>query len=165
LRNAPGAANFPALIPSHMTKFLLIAGACAVLLLPGCASVPTTNAEANAQTVDKYQKWSSSGDGKISFADFNKNIAEDNFSFYDKNKDGVIDKSEWAAVRGAGAAANKLFAQVDTAHNGKITLAEFTNNKTLVADRKASFNALDKGHKGYLGSKDIVSYFAKRSAF
>jgi Ca2+-binding EF-hand superfamily protein len=81
------------------------------------------------------------------------------------NKDGYIDKSEWAAVRGSGAEANKLFAQVNTAHNGKITLAEFTNNKTLVAGRKASFNALDKGHKGYLGSKDIVSYFAKRSAF
>ena len=148
----------------NMTKFLLLAGVCAAALLSGCAPLPTTNAEANAQTVEKYQKWSSAGDGKITFADFNKHVAEDNFAYYDKNKDGYIDKSEWAAVRGSGAEANKLFAQVNAAHNGKITLAEFTNNKTLVAGRKASFNALDKGHKGYLGSKDIVSYFAKRSA-
>ncbi len=148
-----------------MTKFLLLAGACAALLLSGCTTVPTTNAEANAQTVEKYQKWSSAGDGKITFADFNKNVAADRFAYYDTNKDGFIDKSEWAVVRGTGADANKLFAQVNTAHNGKITLAEFTNNKTLVANRKASFNALDKGHKGYLNSKDIVAYFAQRSAF
>jgi len=147
-----------------MTKFLLIAGACAALLLPGCASVPTTNAEANAQTVDKYQKWSSSGDGRISFADFNKNLAADRFAFYDTNKDGYIEKGEWVAVRGSGADANKLFAQVNTSHNGKITPAEFTNNKTLVSNRRANFNSIDKGHKGYLNSKDIVAYFAKRSA-
>jgi Ca2+-binding EF-hand superfamily protein len=148
-----------------MTKFLLLVGAFAAVLLSGCAPLPTTNAEANAQTVEKYQKWSSRGDGKITFADFNKNVAAKDFAFYDKNNDGHIDKSEWAAVRGSGAAANKLFAQVNTSHNGKITSAEFTNSKPLVADRKASFNALDKGHKGYLGSKDIVSYFAKKSAF
>jgi hypothetical protein len=148
-----------------MIKFLLLGCTCAALLLPACAPTPKTNAEANAQTVEKYQKWSSAGDGKIRFADFNKNVAADNFEYYDKNKDGFIDKSEWAAVRGSSANANKLFAQVNVSHNGKITLAEFTNSKPLVADRKASFNALDKGHKGYLGSKDIVSYFAKKSAF
>ncbi len=148
-----------------MTKFLLLFGACAAVVLSGCAPLPTTNAEANAQTVEKYQKWSSAGNGKITFADFNKNVAEKDFEYYDKSKDGYIDKSEWAAVRGSSATANKLFTQVNTSHNGKITLAEFTNSKTLVADRRASFNALDKGHKGYLGSKDIVSYFAKsRSA-
>ena len=147
-----------------MTKFLLLAGAFAALLLSGCTTVPTTNAEANAQTVDKYEKWSSAGNGKITFADFNKHVAADNFAYYDKNKDGYIDRSEWAAVRGTGADANKLFDQVNAAHNGKISLAEFTNNKTMVAGRKASFNALDKGHKGYLNSKDIVAYFAKRSA-
>ncbi len=81
-----------------------------------------------------------------------------------KNKGGYIDRTEWAAVRGTDANANQLFDQVNTAHNGKITLAEFTTNKTLVAGRKASFNALDKGHKGYLNSKDIVAYFTQRSA-
>ncbi len=147
-----------------MTKFLLLAGACAALLLSGCTTVPTTNAQANAQTVDKYEKWSSAGNGKITFADFNKNLAADRFAFYDTNKDGFVEKSEWTAVRGAGADANKLFAQVNASHTGKITPAEFANNKSLVANRKASFNALDKGHKGYLNSKDIVAYFARRSA-
>ena len=148
-----------------MTKFLLLASACGTILLSGCAPLPTTNAEANAQTVEKYQKWSSAGNGKITFADFNKHVAEKDFEFYDKNNSGYIDKSEWAAVRGSSAGANKLFAQVNTAHNGKITLAEFTNNKQLVANRRASFNTLDKGHKGYLNSADIVRYFAKASSF
>ncbi len=60
-------------LSSHltMTKFLLLAGAFTALLLSGCTTVPTTNAEANAQTVDKYEKWSSAGNGKITFADFN----------------------------------------------------------------------------------------------
>ncbi len=147
-----------------MSKSLLLAGAFAALLLSGCASAPTTVAEANTQTVDKYQKWSSSGDGRISFADFNKNLAADRFAYYDTNKDGYIDKQEWATVRGTGADANKLFAQVDTSHDGKITISEFTDNKTLMANRKASFNELDKGHKGYISSKDIVRYFTKRSA-
>lgn len=145
-----------------MTKSLLLAGLCAALLLPACTAVPKTNAEANAQTVDRYEKWSSSGNGKISFADFNKGLAKERFKFYDKNNDGYIDKAEWTVVRGT--SANALFAQVNTAHNGKITLAEFTSNKTLTANRRQNFNTLDRGRKGYLGPKDITSYFTKRSA-
>jgi Ca2+-binding EF-hand superfamily protein len=160
----PARPTSPLSSHPNMTKFLLLAGVCAVLLLPGCTSVPTTNAEVNAQTVNKYEKWSSSGDGRISFADFNKNLSADRFAYYDTNKDGFIEKSEWVTVRGSGADANKLFAQVNASHTGKITPAEFTNNKMLVANRKATFNTLDKGHKGYLNSKDIVAYFATRSA-
>lgn len=150
---------------THMTKSLLLAGLCAVLLLlPGCAAVPKTNAEANTATVDRYEKWSSSGDGKISPADFNKGLAADRFAFYDTNKDGYIEKSEWVAVRGSSASANALFTQVNVSKTGKITQAEFTNNKTLMANRRANFNGLDRGHKGYLGPKDITAYFSKRSA-
>lgn len=147
-----------------MTKSLLLAGLCAALLLPGCASTPKTNAEAMTATVNRYEKWSSTGDGRISFADFNKGLSVERFAFYDKNKDGYIDKSEWVAVRGSGASANALFAQVNVSKTGKITQVELTNNKTLVANRKAEFNRLDKGHKGYLSSKDIEAYFNKRSA-
>ena len=149
-----------------MSKSLLLAGACvAALLLPGCTTTPTTNAEANAQTVAKYEKWSSAGTGQITFADFNKNVAEVRFAQYDTNKDGYIDKSEWIAVRGASKDSLKLFSQVDSAHDGKITLAEFTHNKTLMANRRATFNSFDKGRKGYLNAKDIEHYFAQRSAF
>ena len=147
-----------------MTKSLLLACLCSAVLLSGCASTPTTVAEANTATVNKYEKWSSSGDGKISFADFNKNIAADRFAFYDANKDGFIEKSEWVAVRGSAKDANTLFTQIDVNRDGKLTLEEFTNNKTLMANRKASFNTIDKGHKGYLGPKDIVAYFTTRSS-
>lgn len=115
-------------------------------------------------TVNKYEKWSTAGDGKIDFAGFNKGLAANRFKFYDKNQDGTIDKSEWVAVRGSGANANALFLQIDTTKDGKITLDEFTNNRTLMADRKAAFRRLDRGHKGYLSSKDIEAYFTKRSA-
>lgn len=147
-----------------MTKSLLLAGAFTAVLLSGCAPTPKTNAEAMAATVNRYEKWSSSGDGKISAADFNKGLAADRFKFYDKNKNGYIDKSEWVAVRGTGQDANSIWTALDTKKNGKVTLEAFTNNKSLMANRKASFNGLDRGHKGYLSSKDIVAYFNKRTA-
>ena len=147
-----------------MTKSLLFAGLCAALLLPGCATTPTTTAEAMTVTVAKYEKWSTRGDGKIDFPGFNQGLAVDRFAFYNKNKDGFIDKGEWVAVRGSGATANALFAQINLSKNGKVTLAEFTNNKTLMAERRAAFNRLDRAHKGYLSPKDIEVYFNKRTA-
>ena len=147
-----------------MTKSLLLAGAFAAVFLSGCAATPKTTAEAMTATVNRYEKWSSSGDGKISPADFNKGLAADRFKFYDTNKDGYIQKNEWVVVRGTGANANAIWAALDTKKNGKVTLEAFTKNKSLMANRKVSFNQLDRGHKGYLSPKDIEAYYNKRTA-
>ena len=78
---------------------------------------------------------------------------ETHFKGLDRDGDGVLSLSEFLAERQGAEAIRKgtdVFAILDQDHNGKLTLAEFTNRPP-----RAQFRELDDDGDGYLNFKEF----------
>lgn len=148
-----------------MKSSLFLLPAAAALLLPACATKTPGRAAETADLANKFKAADRNGDGVLSLEEFTDAVASGRFRNYDTNRDGFIDKTEWAAIRGSDAAMQSRFAEYDRDKDGRISLAEFVASPRQRANLREVYAKVDVRRDGKVTFAEAQRYMDQRDQF
>ena len=126
----------------------------AAVLAATMAQAQTNTAPINTSSA-AFKSADTNLDGRVSRAEFDRQIKKDTFEQLDTDKDGAVSLEEWKAVDKS-PEAEKHFAAMDKDRSGRISYPEFTNTADWKSALQGSFESLDRDRDSHLASDELT---------
>lgn len=136
-------------IMKHWTLLVISIGI--VVFVAGCS---TTSQLKTPSWESRFQEADTNKDGHVSRNEFGYLMAEDAFTLYDSNKNGIVTLEEYVAKGGT----PKTFAKIDPSGSGKVTLEQIKASKVAMDHLTIQFYEADVDKNGYVTLEEALEY-------
>lgn len=125
-----------------------------VLGLIAVLTAGVVSAQTNS-TPFAFQGADTNNDGRVSKAEFDRQVKKDTFERLDKNKDRAVSPEEWKAYD-TSPSAGKHFEAMDENRDGRISFPEFSDAADWKTGLNDSFTTLDRDRDGNLAPDEVT---------